>query len=206
MKQSIFLTFLLCLFAAVTFSQGNERIFMKFKGDVSLGYARFSKKADIKNGFIIALEPKFQVLDQLAIGIRVESVLQGDDEKDFDGDDQFKFKAYQSAIGSADYYFTKDYKLRPFIGGGGGLYTVIATRTDSYYTDDDDNGKRKFKLGGMLRAGVEIKHLKIAFEYNFIPNTTYSYLGTNGYVNQTYYNSYFAVKMGFCISGGPYKR
>lgn len=199
---------LLFVITATTFGQGGDRKFKKFKGEVSFGYARFSQDADIKNGFAISLEPKFQVLDQLAIGGRIESVLLGQNIKNlYSSNEDFKLKAYQSFIATGEFYFTKEYRLRPFAGAGAGLYSIIATSTDYYYADEQ-GGDRQFKFGGMLRAGVEIKHLRIGLEYNFIPNTTNSYYdNSNG---QTYTvdnkNAYFAVKVGFCFSGGPLNR
>lgn len=183
-------------------------MYRKFKGDLSFGYARFSSDADIKNGFAIALEPKFQVLDQLAIGARLETILLGKTYRSSSDDiDDFKIKAYQSLIATADYYFTKNYQLRPFAGGGGGIYSVISSSTGDNYYDDDDNGKRVFKIGGTIRAGVEIRHFRVGLEYNFIPNTTTTYYNNFGQLyNETSRNSYFAFKVGFCFSGGPLKK
>lgn len=212
MKRSLFVFIVFIVSAAISYAQDGERLFRKFKGEISFGYARFSKDNDIKNGFAIALEPKFMILDQLAIGGRLESVLLGRNihtSNGYSDDENFRIKAYQSLIAIAEFYFTKDYSVRPFAGGGGGLYTLIASSTDvgTSGTYNDENRKRKFKAGGMLRAGVEIRHFRIGFEYNFIPNTSSTYYNSSGFlVRETSKNAYFSAKLGFCFGGGPYKK
>jgi len=180
-------------------------MYRKFKGDLSFGYARFGNEANIKNGFVIAIEPKFMVLDQLAIGGRFETVLLGKNFEDQYSDD-FQVKAYQSFLANAEYYFTKNYSIRPFAGAGAGVYSLSETGT-VYSTTYDNSGSPDVKFGSMIRAGVEIKHLRIALEYNFVPNTTNDFYNNNGEIfTQTSKNAYFAVKVGFCFGGGPLNR
>src|SRR6188508_1166306 len=55
-------------------AQEGERKFKRFKGDVSLGYAApLSSNAD--GGVLFAMEPKFGVMDQLSLGLRIEGAV-----------------------------------------------------------------------------------------------------------------------------------
>jgi hypothetical protein len=208
MKKFLLIPVLLFILITSSSGQGGDRMYRKFKGEFSLGYARFANDAEIKNGFIIALEPKLLVLDQLAISARLESVLLG---KNFEtiagnGDEDFKFKAYQSALFAAEYYFTKDFKVRPFAGGGIGAYSVVSTGY-GYYYDEVYGDDRQVKFGEMIRAGVELRHFRIGLEYNFIPNTTNTYYDNSGNtIVLTNKNSYFGMKLGYCFSGGLLNR
>ena len=204
--------FVVVLFAAATrcYAQDDERMFKKFKGEVSLGYAAFPGNSDIKKGFIFALEPKFAVLDQLAIGGRFETTLLGKEVASVNGydEDDIKLKIYESFNVTADFYFTNNYNVRPFVGAGAGLYLVSsATSQYDYNTDDGTNTSTKF--GGLIRAGVELRHFRIGIEYNLVPKSSasYDYFDTvsGNYITtlEESKNSYIGFKAGFCFGGGP---
>lgn len=188
-------------------AQSSERMFKKFKGEVSLGYDYFPA-SEIKNGFTVALEPHWVVVDQLSLGLRSQTVLQF---KDYTIDDPYssysnlRIKTYSSLNVTADYYFTNDYNLRPFAGIGGGVQLVNIDNTDFDYSTSDDGGSTKVTGGGFFRAGMEIKHFRMAIEYNFVGKTKTPYydyyLGRQ--VDEVSKNSYLSVKFGFCFGGGP---
>lgn len=59
----------------------------------------------------------------------------------------------------------------------------------------------------MIRAGIEIKHARIAIEYNLVGNSTTTYNNTNGEpVKDPSKNSYFGIEVGFCFGGGQRKK
>ncbi len=209
MKKLIFVPFLLFAFISNSFAQGGDRMFRKFKGEFSLGYSNFPGNTSFKNGFLIAFEPKFQVLDQLAIGGRIETIICGNAASD----DNFAtlagyvdLKLYQSVLATGEYYFTKNYNARPFVGGGAGIYAMATAY------NNDENTETRAMFGGMIRAGIEVKHFRFGVEYNFVPTTssiqsvynetTFNY----DVVNVESKNSYFSIKVGFCFGGGPQNR
>ena len=60
--------------------------FQKFKVDVSLGYAK-PESSETDGGVLFAIEPKYAIIDQIAVGLRMEAAVTakidnvGDDSK-----------------------------------------------------------------------------------------------------------------------------
>ena len=209
MKKLVLVPFLLFAFISTISAQGGDRMFKKFKGEFSLGYSNFSGNTNFKNGFLIAFEPKFQLLDQLAIGGRIETIISGkassnDNFATLAGD--VDLKIYESFLATGEYYFTKNYNARPFVGGGAGIYALATAYSG------ETNTRTLARFGGMIRVGIEIKHLRLGVEYNLVPTTT----SIENFYNQTTFNyedvrvesknNYFSIKVGFCFGGGPINR
>lgn len=167
-------------------AQDGERNFKRFKGDLSLGYA--APLGASSNGGIFALEPKFGVMDKLYLGLRMEGAV-----IDFNGD----LRSLSSYIATADYYFTKNYSFRPFVGAGAGIFEIV---NDVFNSDHVS----KFKFGGIIRAGAEVKHFRFGIEYNFIPDTDITAYDNVGNVTKGKSKTgYIGIKAGFCFGGGP---
>ena len=168
MKKLIF-----CLVIATTGTlcanaQDGERVFKKFKGDVSLGYAA-PLGSNSNGGVLFAMEPKFAVMDKLCIGLRIEAAVMARFTGTYNNgnaevDDA---KAAASYVATADYYFTNNYSFRPFVGAGLGVFG-IAEIDD---INNSDEAVTATKFGGIIRAGGEVKHFRFGVEYNIIPNT-----------------------------------
>jgi hypothetical protein len=214
MKKIVSLTTMLFAFATLSFAQGGERQFQKFKGEISLGYATFPGNSSIKSGFIFALEPKFLIMDELALFGRFETNLLFKEYTTTDAygytSDEVKLKIYESFNVGAEYYFTKNYKVRPFAGVGGGVFLVAAANSEHDYNTTDGSAT-KVKFGGLARIGVEVTHFRFAVEYNLIPNIKANYddVDNNGnYIVRTdvIKNSYIGIKAGVCFGGGPKER
>ncbi|MFT3845056.1 MAG: hypothetical protein QM725_08390 [Lacibacter sp.] len=159
-----------------------------FKVDAGLGYARpqgFGAKA----GALMYIEPKFNLLDKVSVGLRGEATAMARgafNAGDFEASGEAGLSF--SALGTADYYFTNRL-VRPYVGGGAGVYKLISVEGTS-------NGggsitiPTETKFGGMVRAGVEIWHIRLGAEYNFI--------GKSGIIA----NNYFGLKFGIVFGGG----
>ncbi len=185
-------------------AQEDDRQFKRFKGDVSLGYAA-PVGSGSNGGFLFAMEPKFAVVDQLAVGLRIEGAITAKfTGNDMYGDPQVdNAKGLASYLATADYYFTNNYSFRPFIGGGVGAFGVVS---DENLLDDDPVTSVKF--GGMVRIGGEVKHLRFGIEYNLIPSTnvnSYTYDNQGNQITTTSLskNAYIGFKLGVCFGGGP---
>jgi outer membrane protein X len=170
---------------ALGISAAHAQTFKPFKVDVSLGYAAPQGKG-AKGGVLFAIEPKYALLDQLSVGLRMEAaatakVTTKDDGEEVTGD----VSAHGSYLLTDDYYFTNT-KCRPFAGTGFGLYrNASATVTSSTDSDELDIPVSN-KFGFMLRGGIELGHFRTGLEYNFVSDK----------------NSYLGVKIGVCIGGG----
>ncbi|HEX6848415.1 MAG TPA: hypothetical protein VF144_15635, partial [Chitinophagaceae bacterium] len=183
-------------------SRGQDAVQLKpFKVDLSIGYA-IPGGEGTKGGVLFALEPKYAVIPNLSVGLRMEAAIIAQ----FSGYDEngevmdTKVKAAGSYLATGDYYFTNNYGFRPFAGAGAGIYSVAAMEVNS------DNGKVSggSKFGQMIRAGVETGHFRIGLEYNIVPKTTYEGYNADGdYVTGlSSSNNYVGIKVGVCFGGG----
>jgi outer membrane protein X len=191
------------LFSTITLStNGQDAVHLKpFKVDLSIGYA-IPGGEGVKGGIILALEPKYAVIPNLAVGLRMEGAIiakfSGYDE---DGNAMdTKVKAAGSYLATGDYYFTNNYALRPFAGAGAGIFSIAGIEVNS--TSGKVSGGSEF--GGMLRAGIEAGHFRIGLEYNMVPKTTFEGYDSDGNYRTglTSSNSYIGIKIGACIGGG----
>lgn len=179
MKKTMTLVLILM---AVQFSyaqEDGERIFKKFKTDVSLGYA-IPQGSGTKGGVIFAIEPKYAVLEQLSVGLRMEGAALANVDK---AGEKGTVKVLASYLAITDYYFTNN-KFRPFAGVGGGLFRMASVNIEEVNNTDEIQQSSQF--GFMARAGFECGHLRLGAEYNFLKEKS----------------GYLGIKIGVGIGGG----
>jgi hypothetical protein len=199
---------ILTLTSLTTMAQ--ETIFKPFKVDVSFGYGIPGGKG-AKGGIIFAVEPKYAIKDEIAVGLRFEgAVLARTSIGAFNSvngtfeEGSSKVSAAGSYLLTGDYYFSNE-KFRPFAGVGLGLYRV-ASAAVSLTTNGEDassvSGGNKF--GGLIRAGFEAGHFRLGLEYNLIPKTLGISTTDQGitYTTPSIKNGYFGIKFGAVIGGG----
>ena len=180
-------------------SQGSN--FKPFKVDVSLGYAIPGGKGS-KGGVLFAIEPKYAVISNLSVGLRMEGAVvarfSGYDENGAPMD--VSVKASGSYLATGDYYFNTNSAFRPFTGAGAGIFSLASIETNS--TSGEVSAGTKF--GGMVRTGFELSHFRLGLEYNIVPKTTFEGYDENGNLTSglTSNNSYIGIKVGVCIGGG----
>jgi len=166
--------------------------FKPFEVLLDAGYARPAGKG-AKAGVLLALEPRFNALDRLTVGLRMEATAMA---RGYAGISGMNPNANGEAgiglsfVPTAEFYFANR-TVRPFIGGGAGVYNFLSIEANS------ENGgslaiPASTKFGGMARAGVEVWHFRAAVEYNFVRKT--------GDIN----NNYLGIKIGIILGGGQY--
>ena len=185
-KRVSILGALLCIFSLSMQAQdaGNgDRIFKKFKVDVSLGYAvpQTSQGAGRNAGVLFAIEPKYAVMDQLSIGLRLEGAAMVN--VDAQGETG-KAQANASYLATGDYYFSNN-KFRPFIGAGAGVFTYANVSSEDDISSVDDVPTTS-NFGAMVRGGFEYGHLRLGIEYNLVKDKS----------------GYLGLKLGVVIGGG----
>jgi len=200
--QKLFL--ILSLGTIVSFSAiaQSESGLKPFKVDISAGYA-IPGGSGSKGGVLFVVEPKYAVMSQLAVGLRMEAaVIARFSGYDADGTPtELSVKAAASYLATGDYYFTDNYSFRPFAGAGAGIFSLASAQANSNETGGVSTGK---KFGGMLRAGIELSHFRLGVEYNIVPKTTFTGYDTEGNTAKlTSKNGYLGIKLGVCIGGGP---
>jgi len=193
-------TFSILLLASLVGAKAQtESPFKPFKVDVSLGYA-IPGGTGAKGGVLFALEPKYEVIPNLSVGLRMEAAVMVRGQVDANGNAaDVDAKAAGSYLLTGDYYFTQN-TVRPFAGAGLGIYSLAAASSNSSGTASASAGS---KFGEMIRAGVELSHFRVGLEYNFVPSTKYEVV-TSGGVKSDFSskNGYLGIKAGFCIGGG----
>ncbi|HOZ80405.1 MAG TPA: hypothetical protein PLY34_20595 [Ferruginibacter sp.] len=157
--------------------KSSGQTFKKFKVDISLGFAK-PQSGDTKAGVIFAIEPKYAVLDQLSVGLRLEGA--GLASIDANGE-KGKVRVLGSYVGTGDYYFTNN-RFRPFAGAGGGIFTMASVDIE----DSNETIPTSSTFGFLVRTGFEYGHLRLGLEYNILKEKA----------------GYFGVKLGACIGGG----
>lgn len=182
------ITILACaLFALMTpaLVKAQSETYKLFKVDVGAGYG-FGKA----KGVLFYAEPKFNLHDNFAAGLRFEGAILGN----ISTNDTYG-SVDLSAIGS--YVLTGDYYLgtntfRPFGGLGVGLFnmgSVTVDTQDSEANTTDYNIGTKF--GVVPRIGFEVGHFRMGLEYNLITSQP-----------SDFNRNYFSLKAGVVIGGG----
>lgn len=130
-----------------------------FKLDLLVGIAKSSSSF----GGCISIEPKYCFNDKVSVGLKFESA-------NAYGSISSTGPIVSGPINSvSSYLITTEYcignygrqkQTRPFFGVGFGIYNAIF---------EAENAKRRYdKMGATLRGGVDIKHLRLSVEQNFI--------------------------------------
>ncbi|MDR3226996.1 MAG: hypothetical protein LBT56_04930 [Prevotellaceae bacterium] len=183
MKKFLFTAVLICGFALTM--QAQE--FKPFRVDAGLGYGLpFTEGLD--GGVQFYVEPKYEIVDQIAVGLRWEGSLFAGTNVDGSSADVKLSSAY---LLTGDYYISNN-KFRPFVGLGLGVYSIAGASASVSVGNEgitvDDKAKNNF--GALLRAGFDVSHFRFAVSYNYggkVGNETYHFLG---------------VTIGFYLGGG----
>jgi outer membrane protein W len=197
--KKIFLVLGLFTWAGLT--QAQDRAFKPFKVDLAVGYAVPSGTGS-RGGFVGAIEPKYALMDQFSIGLRLETALvaRGIEEvgSSTSGNSyNFDLSAVRSYALTGEYYLGTN-KSRFFAGIGAGLfqYTKANVTTTPTTTTRNSDIEAYNKFGVVPRIGAELGHFRLAVEYNFIPKHEVNGTSLN--------NNYFSFKIGAFIGGGQY--
>ena len=154
--------------------------FKKFKTDVSFGYAK-PLVTSSGGGVLFAIEPKYAIIDQVSIGLRIEAAVTAKIDK---AGNNSSAKANASYLFTSDYYFN-NHKFRPFGGAGLGIYTTASVDKNTIITSSGTLPTAS-KFGFMARVGFEYGHLRLGVESNFLADKA----------------GYLGFKLGVCIGGG----
>lgn len=191
MKKIIVLAALLAAGFSSSFAQLNYKA---FKVDVGGLYA-IPTGDDVKAGVGFYVEPKYNITDHIAAGLKMEWAIMGAEEAEGASIDISAIGSYQI---TGDYYFGTS-KVRPFVGLGLGIYslgtaTISGTIEGEDYTFDTDT-ELDFgnKFGFAPRAGILLGHFRLGLEYNVIT-------GIDSEISDS--KNYLAFKVGFEIGGG----
>lgn len=166
----------------------------KFRVGLDLGYAI----PDGGGGVLVALEPKYNIADNMSVGLRIEGAALAKNITDGDGATlEANLGTNTSYSATFDYYFHNgSSSFAPFIGGGAGYNTLANLEVD--FLGETAEAEVDGKFGGLVRAGFELGKLRVAATYNLIGKTEIEGSETK--------NSYFGISLGFYVGGGKWKK
>lgn len=135
-----------------------------------------------------SIEPKYNLTDNLTIGLRGEYILFANEDLPDPNNPHFgNFKSDGSILSlapMAEWNFTK-YKIRPYLGLGGGYFLL-----QSSHVNDFINLQENLPTGGLVcRGGLSFGHVRVSGEYNYIFSDAVNF-------------NYFSLKLGYEIGGG----
>ena len=178
-----------CLFFAAM-NVNAQTQFKPFRVDLGLGFA----VASGGGGLVLNLEPKYAVIPQLSVGLKLETDLivrdikykVGEKEEITDGTGQ----AIASCLATADYHLTQK-PFRPFVGAGLGIFAIGAAKVSNGDLDGDGESTN---FGAMIRGGFDVGHFRLALAYHFS--------GKDAVNSNT---GFFSMTVGAYIGGGKKK-
>ena len=200
MKKTLFLGLALISITCAN-AQSSKTSYEPFKVDIALG-AAIPSGTGSKGGVLFAIEPKYAVMDQLSVGLRIEGAVTARGFASSDGATASgKVAASSSYVATGDYYFNNN-SFRPFAGAGVGIFQLASASFDG---DEDLKVGSSSKFGGVVRAGFEVGHFRMGLEYNLIGKSTETVQdGTANPPTVSSKNSYLGIKVGFFIGGGKH--
>lgn len=203
MKRLILSIVILLVAVTTTFAQEQGKI----RVSLDLGYAIPS---DGGGGLAIYLEPKYNLKDNMSVGIRLGFATLIKNVKSTASSDVFEGEigANFSYLATFDYHFNgSESSFVPYVGGGLGYVSVANIELQSVNSSDTVD-TRKFeaggKFGGMIRAGFEWAKFRMGVDLNIIPKSDFENL--NGDIIGSAKNSYIGISLGFFVGGGKWGR
>ena len=177
MHKCTFLFLIFTMLFSATHAQ-SEQAYKPIRVDVSLGYAGLSETGT--GGGLFSLEPKYAILNQLALGFRIETALLVRTYHDVYENSETKIAANTSYAVTGDFYLVNNRPFRMSIGAGGGLFLLAKVNfNDAAYGSAD----KSVKPGALFRAGFEYSHFRLAAEYNIVGSSNYDVSNYNTAIN-----------------------
>jgi len=199
MVKNFFLLSLLII-SNYAFSQEAE----KFRVGLDLGWTLPTAGG---GGILFAIEPKYNITENINIGIRMSSAAMVKDVKFKDSNENIdgKIAANSTYLATLDYYFYKGKNFVPFVGLGAGYVRLANIRFDlasDVELSENDEIKLNGKFAGLIRGGFEWGKFRFGADLNLIPKSKLKdgLMSENAEIS----NSYFSFNLGFFIGGGKW--
>lgn len=176
----------------------------KFRVGLDLGY---TVPAAGGGGMLFYLEPKYNIQDNMNIGLRIGGAAMFRDLVYFSSNDDFSAKVAFNAsyVLTYDYYFkTEGSNFAPFVGAGLGWATFASVEADSTQDPDDFGGlSSNSAFAPVLRAGFEAAKFRLSLDYNFAPKSDLQ--NSQGTIIGETANAYLGIAIGFYVGGGKWR-
>jgi hypothetical protein len=170
-----------------------------FRTDIGFGAASVYEQEAY--GGSVSVEPKMNILDNLAVGGRVEAMIGGGGN--IGGDDvSVKQNVAVATLLKTDFFLTRA-AVRPWVGLGIGRYAIVSQGTETGDSTASVEQNAGAYFGVAPQIGVELGGFRIGATYNHI-------IGAQVEVRQTvngneetkkYSHDYATVEIGFRFGG-----
>ncbi|TRX16638.1 outer membrane beta-barrel protein [Flavobacterium franklandianum] len=193
---------ILVVLLALAFTYGYSQEQGKFRVGLDLGFV----PSGGGGGVMFSLEPKFNINDNMNIGLRFGIAAIVKDINTDANSPSAKVSASGSYVGTYDYYFHKSgSSFAPYVGGGLGYYSLANVEVDENTGGDSTTEYSPAvsgAFGGLIRGGFEWAGFRMGLEYNFIPDSDLEDI--NGVKKGTAKNAYLGIHIGFFVGGGKW--
>jgi len=176
----------------------------KFRVGLDLGY---TVPMEGGGGMMFYLEPKYNIQDNMNIGLRIGAAAMLRDIVYYSNVDEgsAKVSANVSYVLTYDYYFkTEGSNFAPFVGGGLGWMRFASLEWETT-ADPEDFGflATRSTIAPVIRAGFEASKFRLSLDYNFIPKS--DLVNSQGNVIGETGNAYLGIAIGFYVGGGKWR-
>lgn len=179
----------------------------KLRLDINIDVGRTFDFKQLDVGVGASVNPAFMIKDNQKLGINVGvfAILKNLEKKEYT-----ERQAISSLLGTYDYYFGQQSNFAFSIGGGLGIYQIDhdIKQLLLYPSGNIVNQKNTlfsgYKLGLMIRSGLEFGKFKLGLECNFLPSYSYESTITNQSVSNE--NLFFKWNLGMFLGGGHHKK
>ena len=182
--KNLYILMLMVCFAAIAQEEG------RFRFGINAGYA---KSADA-DGYSFNIEPKYNIEDNMNVGLRLGYTGLKQDVSFSDGIIEYNDEVAIEMISvgaTYDYYFDEL---------TGGAFTPYAGAGLTMNAISSDYGENENKFGALLRGGFEWGKFRVSAEYNFMSSEEYD----DGENTIEYKYGYFMIGVGIFIGGGTW--
>jgi len=184
------LLLLLTSLCYVVDATAQQRQFKPFKVELASGIGIPSSG---RVGYLLALEPKYALTDQISIGLRSESLVIY--QKPFANLTTIGTLAIRSYSLTGDRYVELGGRKRLSLGMAAGIYQyALGTANYEDYKSLTRDAFSAVQFGIAPRLGLELSHLKLGVDYNVVLRRS----------NQPVRINYVSAKVGLVIGGGRY--
>jgi hypothetical protein len=193
MKKIILLALL-----TLAFANGYSQEKGKFRVGLDFGFV----PSDGGGGAMFSLEPKYNIQDNMNIGLRIGVAAIIRDLNTDGSSSSAKVSANGSYVGTYDYYFHKSgSSFAPYLGAGVGYYSLANVEFDDT-ASETINPEVTGEMGALLRGGFEWGKFRMGVEYNLVPDSDLE--NSNGDKVGTASNTYVGIHLGFYLGGGKW--
>jgi outer membrane protein X len=162
--------------------------------------------ADVREyGIGAAIEPKFNVTDQIAVGLRLEGAALVPESVSVGSDNvSMGVRALSAYLAKVDYYFTTT-DVRPFVGLGAGYYSIGGVSQSVGSGGVVQQGEAFTGFGVAPQLGVNFGAFRLAGTYHFLTGgdrvVLVQAVGSTVPMERTMPTSYFALELGGTFGG-----